>query len=296
MKIEFILIGVIVLVFLIDFIVKRRKKGLIIPKQKNQFSKNKKIVYIISLLSTIATSLFIYLYNPFFVFNENNISIKDIIKYDRFYEGDVLEKNENNELTFFSKKTMEPITGIIYSKYMILGVAINGKANGTFTGFGKIENYSNGKLNGLRKVWSSRIKKTLIIESNYKNGLLNGSYKEWSNDGQLLKEVNYINDTLNGSFREFGLDGEIIAKGIYYNGLKEGEWIDYSYDYYRDIMKLKGNYLNGEKNGMWTFFHVKKGKEFSLYFKNGRLLEGENNLRKLIEDRNLADFLLSKSQ
>ena len=43
MKIEFILIGVIAIVFLVDFIVKRRKKGLIIPKHKTAFSKKKKI-------------------------------------------------------------------------------------------------------------------------------------------------------------------------------------------------------------------------------------------------------------
>lgn len=281
MKIEFILIGVIVLVFLIDFIVKRRKKGLIIPKQKTQFSKKKKIVLIISLLSTIVSSLLIYTYNPFFVINENNISIIDLIKYDRFSIYDVIMKNENNELTFVSKKTMEPITGIIFGEYENNGISINGQANGIFTIYNgarfkddryfEKSNYSNGKLDGLSQVWDSRSKRRLKKEANYKNGLRNGSFKYWSK-GQLWLEENYINDILNGSYRKFDSNGEILAKGNYANGLKEGYWIEF----YGDKVESRGDYLNGKKDGFWSFLHLKKEKEIILNFKNGLFVSGEN--------------------
>ena len=186
------------------------------------------------------------------------VFLTDFIKYDRYYEGDLFEKYQNNELTFVSKKTMEPITGIIYSKYENIGIVINGKANGIFTIYNgarfkdykyfEKSNYSNGKLDGLSKVWESRNRKRLIKEANYKNGRLNGSYKEWSYRGQLLKDENYINDKLNGSYRK----------------------------YYGDKVEVIGNYLNGKKSGSWSVSHLKKEKEIFLNFKNGLFESGEN--------------------
>ena len=84
------------------------------------------------------------------------------------------------------------------------------------------ENYSKGKLEGLRTVYylSGKIAEEIM----YKNNLKNGFYKKYTEKGDLLEESNFKNDLYNGLaiFRDG--NGVIASKGQFVNGKKEGVW------------------------------------------------------------------------
>ena len=84
------------------------------------------------------------------------------------------------------------------------------------------ENYSKGKLDGLRTVFYSNGK--IAEEIMYKNNLKNGSYKKYTEKGALLEESNFKNDLYSGLaiFRDG--NGDIASQGQFVNGKKEGMW------------------------------------------------------------------------
>ena len=84
------------------------------------------------------------------------------------------------------------------------------------------ENYSKGKLEGLRTVFY--INGKVAEEIMYKNNLKNGFYKKYTEKGDLLEESNFKNDVYDGLaiFRDG--NGVIVSKGHFVNGKKEGKW------------------------------------------------------------------------
>ena len=86
-----------------------------------------------------------------------------------------------------------------------------------------IENYSKGKLEGLRSVYYPNGK--IAEEMLYKNNLKNGFYKRYTESGIIIEESNYKNDQFDGLaiFRDAD-DGTIVSKGKFVNGKKAGIW------------------------------------------------------------------------
>jgi antitoxin component YwqK of YwqJK toxin-antitoxin module len=86
-----------------------------------------------------------------------------------------------------------------------------------------IENYSQGKLEGLRSVFYPSGK--LAEESMYKNNLKNGPYKRYTEKGIIIEESNYKNNQFDGlaTFRDPD-DGTIVSKGKFTDGKKTGIW------------------------------------------------------------------------
>lgn len=86
-----------------------------------------------------------------------------------------------------------------------------------------IENYSKGKLEGLRSVFYPNGK--IAEEIVYKNDLKNGAYKRYTESGIIIEESNYINNQYEGLaiFRDPD-DGTIVSKGKFVNGKKAGIW------------------------------------------------------------------------
>ncbi len=86
-----------------------------------------------------------------------------------------------------------------------------------------IENYSKGKLEGLRSVFYSNGK--IAEEIIYKEDKKNGSYKKYTESGIIIEESNYKNDQFEGLaiFRDAD-DGNIVSKGKFVNGKKAGIW------------------------------------------------------------------------
>jgi len=86
-----------------------------------------------------------------------------------------------------------------------------------------IENYSKGKLEGLRSVFYASGK--LAEETIYKNNLKNGPYKRYTETGILIEESSYKNNQYDGlaTFRDPD-DGNIVSKGKFTDGKKTGIW------------------------------------------------------------------------
>ena len=86
-----------------------------------------------------------------------------------------------------------------------------------------IENYKNGKLEGLRTVFYPSTK--IAEETNYSNGKKNGLYKKYSEkDAVVLEESNYKNGEYDGLAIYRDPLGNIVAHGKYVNGKKKGIW------------------------------------------------------------------------
>ena len=85
-----------------------------------------------------------------------------------------------------------------------------------------IENYKNGKLNGIRTVYFPNGK--IAEEVNYTNGLKNGNYKSYSETGINLEDSNYKNGKYEGKAVYRDPLGNIAAEGNYKADKKSGIW------------------------------------------------------------------------
>lgn len=84
------------------------------------------------------------------------------------------------------------------------------------------ENYSKGKLEGLRSVYYPNGK--IAEEQYYKNDIKNGSYKKYAENGIVLEESNYKNNQYDGFAVFKDPNGSLVSKGKFINGKKAGLW------------------------------------------------------------------------
>ena len=85
-----------------------------------------------------------------------------------------------------------------------------------------IENYTNGKLEGLRSVFYPNGK--IAEEINYKNNLKEGICKRYTENGIVIEESAYKNNEYNGTTTFKDSDGNLISKGNFVDGKKAGVW------------------------------------------------------------------------
>lgn len=90
------------------------------------------------------------------------------------------------------------------------------------TGVMTIENYKNGKLEGLRSVFFPSGK--IAEETYYKNNLKNGSSKKYSEKGYVLEEATFKDNQYDGLAIFRDVDNTIVSKGKFANGKKTGVW------------------------------------------------------------------------
>ena len=85
-----------------------------------------------------------------------------------------------------------------------------------------IENYHNGKLSGVKKVFYK--KNILAEESRYINDVKNGLSKIYTDKGIIMEEAYFKNGIYEGLaiFRE--PSGKIASKGYFVDGGKKGKW------------------------------------------------------------------------
>jgi antitoxin component YwqK of YwqJK toxin-antitoxin module len=128
---------------------------------------------------------------------------------------------DNSALTIFYDKNKNKVSE---------GKVVNKLHEGQWKYYHKVskiimatENYSKGKLEGLRSVFypSGKIAEEMI----YVNNLKNGFYKRYTETGILIEESNYKNNLYDGLaiFRDAD-DGTIVSKGKFVNGKKSGIW------------------------------------------------------------------------
>ena len=135
--------------------------------------------------------------------------------------------------------------------------------------------YSQGKINGKKKIYYENSGGKLQEESEYKDDMKNGASNFYNMNGDLVVEFHYLNNNLdgvqktyytgkklmseqefagnaeNGSWREYYENGKVKSEGTYAKGVQTGTWKEYTED---GKLKFQGNYLNGEKEGKWQEF------------------------------------------
>jgi antitoxin component YwqK of YwqJK toxin-antitoxin module len=89
-----------------------------------------------------------------------------------------------------------------------------------------VENYKNGKLEGLRTVYYPNAK--VAEEIRYINGLKEGVYKKIGQNGTLLEQSTFKNNEYNGDAVFYDADGAVASKGKFLNGKKAGMWQFYT--------------------------------------------------------------------
>ena len=85
-----------------------------------------------------------------------------------------------------------------------------------------LENYKNGKLDGVRTVYYPSGK--IVDETIYKNGLKEGVYKKYSEKGIVLENSFFKNGEYEGEAVYKDPNDLVIAKGKFKNGKKVGKW------------------------------------------------------------------------
>ncbi len=150
-------------------------------------------------------------------------------------------------------------------------------------------NYSNGKRNGLFKIYNR--KGHLDRIETYKNGVLVKDAddqaldvkKKIGEDGKIKSIGSYSNGKKQGIFREYDENGEITSSAIYKNNLKIGEGIITGSGQYEGSWKLyyptgelkaEGEYKAGNKDGKWKYYFISGEIEQRGNFKNN-LASGE---------------------
>jgi antitoxin component YwqK of YwqJK toxin-antitoxin module len=84
------------------------------------------------------------------------------------------------------------------------------------------ENYSKGKLEGLRTVFYPDGK--IAEEISYKNNFKNGIYKKYTEKGIVLEESLFKNNKYDGLAIFRDSEGNIVSKGQFLSGKKVGIW------------------------------------------------------------------------
>jgi antitoxin component YwqK of YwqJK toxin-antitoxin module len=170
------------------------------------------------------------------------------------YEGEFRNGKEIGTFKYYDDLKSQPIIAtrefkenedacftVFYSgKYKVSeGMVVNKKYHGEWRYFHKestvlmtLENYVDGKLEGVRKVYYKD--GTLAEESYYKKGLKDGPCKLFNNAEKLIEDSNYLNGELHGSASFFDQNGLIASKGNYKNGKSVGIWT-----YYQNGKKIK---------------------------------------------------------
>mgnify|MGYP006146772879 CR=1 FL=1 len=85
-----------------------------------------------------------------------------------------------------------------------------------------LEYYSNGKLNGVRKVFYKS--GVIAEETTYKDGVKEGLYKSYAENGIVLEESNFKNGLYDGMATYRTATNELSSQGVFKSGKKVGIW------------------------------------------------------------------------
>lgn len=156
-----------------------------------------------------------------------------------------------------------------YSKY-----TIDGKPAHFSEKLYLIENYNQGKLNGLSTRFS------YLNKEKYKCTELDKKYQEKDSCTRLVYEkvhqkANYRDNKLDGDFELRDSLNQLVAKGTLKNDKKNGFWVHrYSdinlnnepYEYF-----MEGHYKDDKREGEWVYYYKKNEIKKTLNYSNGEL-------------------------
>ncbi|MBN2825081.1 MAG: hypothetical protein JXQ76_07160, partial [Campylobacterales bacterium] len=146
-------------------------------------------------------------------------------------EGELIEYDKEGNIKSYAKVKDGYLDGESYSIYN------NSKY---------VMNYSDGKINGMRKEYNDGI---LTKEIEYKDNQKNGISREYYDDGTLKKEAMYEKDALTGEMIEYREDGSIKLK-LVFNDQKGGkvELYDRNKNLIRAAQLSNFAFLNDDSN------------------------------------------------
>ena len=86
----------------------------------------------------------------------------------------------------------------------------------------KVENYKNGKLDGIQKTFFDDGK--IAEEITYKNGKREGIYKVYLQNGTVIEEAFFKNNQYHGPAIFRDANGKIVSKGNFVEDVRKGIW------------------------------------------------------------------------
>ena len=93
--------------------------------------------------------------------------------------------------------------------------------------------------------------KTIMTLENYRNGKLEGMRTVYYPSGKIVDETIYKNGLKEGVYKKYSENGIVLENSFFKNGEYEGEAI---YKDPNDLVVAKGKFKNGKKVGKWQFF------------------------------------------
>lgn len=137
-----------------------------------------------------------------------------------------------------------------------------------------IENFENGKLNGLSKRFSYLNKEKYscdVLDEN--NQPVDSCFRMVQE--KVFEKLVYKDDKLHGPYELKDSLNTLVSKGNYKNELRSGHWIqrytnnenkDKPYSYYQE-----GSYVNGKREGKWILYYKKGVINKSFHYSNDKL-------------------------
>lgn len=93
--------------------------------------------------------------------------------------------------------------------------------------------------------------KTIMTLENYKNGKLDGVRTVYYPSGKIVEEAIYKNGLKEGGYKKYSEKGIVLENSFFKNNEYEGEAI---YKDQNDLVSAKGKFKDGKKVGKWQFF------------------------------------------
>jgi antitoxin component YwqK of YwqJK toxin-antitoxin module len=90
----------------------------------------------------------------------------------------------------------------------------------------------------------------IMTTENYKNGALDGIRKVYFPTGTLAEEANYIYGIKDGVYKSYAENGVLLENSIYKNGQYEGQAV---FKNASNVEVGKGKFKNGKKVGIWNY-------------------------------------------
>lgn len=148
----------------------------------------------------------------------------------------------------------------------------------------KIEYYSNGLLNGIKKeYWSgSRIKR----EIGYKNGVFDGDFVAYDTAGTVLQEIHYKEGKKDGDIKMYYNNGHIMKTGSWKDGQKNGTFKSF---FPAGGIQSISNYRKGMRDGTFIRRDLNNRIRQEAVYKKDKLIEEHIYDKKGNEIRTVGD-------
>ncbi|HNL07428.1 MAG TPA: toxin-antitoxin system YwqK family antitoxin [Chitinophagales bacterium] len=216
---------------------------------------------------------------------------KKPIEYGCYYKG---KRDGNWAVLYPSDSTLQSLS--TYKEDKKDGISlIFGESGGIETE----ENYRNGWLHGLRRVFVSNTRQKQL-EEHYEQGILDGKWERWYTSGKVAERCSYVKGKKSGEAVWYYESGQILTVYHYQNGQIEGSVLSYyengqiksetnfvhnemegiaKFYYPNHQIKIESKYKSGKKEGIWTYYTEEGKISKTEKYKNDQLIEEKTKIK-----------------